>query len=348
MSPYLVRYWEGPMERLGLIKTHSQTWPEFSCPTHRIPLADQGDSFRCPGGEQFLLREGILRFVDGNAYVDAFGVQWKRYRLTQLDSYSGVPITAERTHRCLGEELWEDLAGKHVLECGCGAGRFTEILLERGALVTSVDLSEAVEADQQNFPQSSTHRIAQADILRLPFQPGQFDVVFCLGVIQHTSQPEKTIAALAEQLKPGGTLVIDHYTYTFSEFTKSAVLLRHLFKRLSAAEGLRWTERLVDFLLPLHKRVRRVPAAQMLLSRISPVLCYYRAYPQLNDEMQRQWALVDTHDSLTCWYCRFRTQSQIKRTMKSLGLEDVVCQFGGNGVEARGRRPLGQSLPEAS
>jgi 2-polyprenyl-3-methyl-5-hydroxy-6-metoxy-1,4-benzoquinol methylase len=334
--------------RLGLVETHLQGWPEFCCPTHRVPLTDQGNFFLCPRGEQFPIREGIPRFTDSDASVDAFGAQWKRYRLTQLDSYSGVAITAERTRRCLGEELWRDLAGKHVLECGCGAGRFTEILLERGAFVTSVDLSEAVEANQQNFPQSSTHRIAQADILQLPFQPGKFDVVFCLGVVQHTPQPETTIAALSEQVAPGGTLVIDHYTYTISRFTKTAVLLRHLLKRLSASEGLRWTERLVDLFLPLHKRVRGVPAAQMFLSRFSPVLCYYRAYPQLDDEMQRQWALLDTHDSLTCWYCRSRTRSQVERTMKSLGLEDVFCQFGGNGVEARGRRPLGQNLTEIS
>jgi len=266
-------------------------------------------------------------------------VQWKRYHLTQLDSYSGLPITQDRIRRCLGEQLWQNLAGKHVVECGCGAGRFTEILLQRGALVTSLDLSEAVEANQQNFPQTHTHRIAQADILQLPFQPGQFDVVFCLGVVQHTPRPETTIAALSEQVKPGGTLVIDHYTYNLSEFTKTAGIIRFLLKSLPPEEGLRWTERLVDVFLPLHKNMRHSRAAQMILSRISPVLCYYQAYPQLNDKMQYQFALLDTHDSLTCWYRRFRTRTQIERTMKSLGLEDVVCQYGGNGVEARSRRP---------
>jgi hypothetical protein len=70
------------------------------------------------------------------------------------------------------------------------------------------------------------------------------------------------------------------------------------------------------------------------------VVCYYQAYPRLNDEMQYQWALVDTHDFLTCWYRRFRTRSQIERVMQSLGLEEVVCSYGGNGVEARPLRPL--------
>lgn len=81
--------------------------------------------------------------------------------------------------RCIVEELWKTLAGKHVLEAGCGAGRFTEVLLAQGALVTSVDLSSAVESNAHNFPISVRHRVAQADILALPFSPCQFDVVFC-------------------------------------------------------------------------------------------------------------------------------------------------------------------------
>jgi 2-polyprenyl-3-methyl-5-hydroxy-6-metoxy-1,4-benzoquinol methylase len=101
-----------------------------------------------------------------------------------------------------------------VLEAGCGAGRFTEVLLKRGASVTSIDLTDAVAANQENFPQSEHHRIAQADILRLPFSPKQFDAVFCLRVIQHTPSPEAAIAALYDQVRPGGLLVIDHYAPT--------------------------------------------------------------------------------------------------------------------------------------
>jgi 2-polyprenyl-3-methyl-5-hydroxy-6-metoxy-1,4-benzoquinol methylase len=72
----------------------------------------------------------------------------------------------------------------------------TEVLLSTGAFVTSVDLSSAVEANQENFPQDERHRIIQADVLRLPFPQGQYDTVFCLGVIQHTPRPEETLEKL--------------------------------------------------------------------------------------------------------------------------------------------------------
>ncbi|HEY9488374.1 MAG TPA: class I SAM-dependent methyltransferase, partial [Chryseosolibacter sp.] len=221
-------------------------WPEWRCPTDNGDINDQGEALVCSCGHVFQRRNGIPRFVSTENYADAFGAQWKKYRTTQLDSYTGATISKDRLRRCVGEALWSQLAGKQVLECGCGAGRFTEVLLSQGAYVTSVDLSEAVDANQQNFPQTDNHRIAQADILRLPFAPRQFDAVICLGVIQHTPNPEETIKFLYAQVKPGGTLVIDHYTYNLSWYTKSAPLFRQYLRRLPSEKGVRATEWLVN------------------------------------------------------------------------------------------------------
>lgn len=296
----------------------------------------------CADGCSHPLVKGIPRFVSSDNYSAAFGSQWKKYRLTQLDSYTCVPISRTRLKRCLGDELWAHLKDKQVLEAGCGAGRFTEVLLEKGAVVTSIDLSEAVEANQENFPQSERHRIAQADILSMPFQSQQFDVVLCLGVIQHTPSPERTIAALYDQVKPGGSLVFDHYTYDLLYYTKLAPYFRMVMRRLAPGRGLVWSEYLVDRLLPLHKRWQQARALNFFFSRFSPVLCYYRAYPELNDELQREWALLDTHDALTDWFKHFRTREQIERALKSLGAMEIACSYGGIGVEARARRPVSE------
>lgn len=318
----------------------TSAWPEWYCPVHRRPLKDRGDILVCPDGDSFPRRNGIARFVPNSNYADPFGEQWKKYRLIQLDSYSRTTITRDRAHRCVGEKLWDELTGKQVLECGCGAGRFTEILFGQGAHVTSIDLSEAVDANQENFPQGERHRIAQADIPQLPFAPQQFDVVFCLGVVQHTPNPERTIACAYEQVKPGGSLILDHYGYSLSWYTKIAPLFRIYFRRLPPNEGLRWTEWLVDTFLPLHRMVRDFYPAQIFLSRFSPILCYYQTYPNLSDELQREWALLDTHDSLTDWYKHYRTRGQIQRTLERLGVQEIWCKYGGNGIEARGMRPL--------
>jgi hypothetical protein len=69
------------------------------------------------------------------------------------------------------------------------------------------------------------------------------------------------------------------------------------------------------------------------------VLTHYATYPELDDRLQREWALLDTHDSLTDHFKHFRTRRQIERQLHTLGLEQIWCEYGGNGVEARGRRP---------
>lgn len=76
----------------------------------------------------------IPRFVNDDNYASAFGEQWKLYRLTQLDSYTKSTITYDRMKRCMGIKMFESLRNKLVLEAGCGAGRFTEILLEQRGL----------------------------------------------------------------------------------------------------------------------------------------------------------------------------------------------------------------------
>lgn len=313
--------------------------PPFFCPHHDVELAASPTQLVCDRGETYPVRKGIPRFVAETTYADAFGLQWKTYRKTQVDSYSGTTITRDRMRRCLGESIWTNLPGSQVLECGCGAGRFTEILLDRGAHVTSIDLSTAVEANAENFPVTKRHRIAQADILRLPFARQQFDIVVCLGVIQHTPSPEATIASLAEQVRPGGSLVIDHYTQSLSWWLRPAPLVRQILRRVSPETGMRWTQRLVKWFLPLHAATRRNYLLHLLAGRISPVLSYYRLHPELNDELQREWALLDTHDFLTDYYKHFRSRAQVRRTLESLGLTAVWCEKGGNGVEARAMRP---------
>lgn len=310
-------------------------WPEWRCPDDGARLHDDGGALQCSSGHRFPRVEGILRFVQSEDYTAAFGAQWNRYRTTQLDSYTGTTVSQDRTRRCLGEEVWNALEDKHVLEAGCGAGRFTEVLLARNANVTSIDMSTAVEANVQNFPEGPRHRVAQADITRLPFAPGEFDLVFCLGVVQHTPSPERTIEMLYRQVRPGGHLTFDHYTYS-KALLSLTYLFRLYFRRLPPERGLRKTERLVDFLLPLHKRAGRLSP---LLTRFSPVHSYYRMHPELSDELQREWALLDTHDALTDWYKRLRTRGQIRRALERLGAEVIRCEYEGNGVEARARRP---------
>ena len=321
-------------------------FPQLLCPTDSLPLNElAGGWVHCRNGHRYSNRLDIPRILESeNNYADAFGEQWKHFRTTQLDSHSKISISRDRLHRCLGKDLVELLEHgdrMQVLEAGCGAGRFTEILLRfPAASVTSTDLSSAVEPNQENFAQSDRHRVIQCDINAFPFAPEQYDLVVCLGVIQHTKNPEQTIASLYEQVKPGGSLVIDHYTHMLSRYTKiSANLLRPILKRLPAKTGLVATEKITNAFFPLHRAAKHSRLAQVLLSRISPLATYYHTIPELNDRQQYEWALLDTHDGLTDYYKRLRTGRQLRRTLIKLGAEGIHVAKGGNGIEIRCRRP---------
>src|SRR5262249_44563528 len=92
-----------------------------------------------------------------------------------------------------------------------GAGRFTELLVNNCKLLVSIDLSDAVDANLKNCAGKTPYVLVQGDINKSPLPFRYFDLVVCLGVIQHTPPPEQTIASLAKHLKPDGLLAIDHY-----------------------------------------------------------------------------------------------------------------------------------------
>ena len=313
-------------------------FPPWHCPISGARLVPDYDVLVSPDGRRYPVVDDIPRFVSGPTYADAFGTQWNHYLKTQLDSYSRTSVTRDRLRRCLGEELWSSLRGMHVLECGCGAGRFTEILLDGGALVTSIDLSTAVVANASNFPVGARHQVAQADLLRLPFAPEQFDVVLCLGVIQHTPSPERTIQALFSHVRPGGHIVIDHYRRNFGWYLSVKPLIRQVLKRLPAGTALGITAGLVDIFLPLHRATYQSRTANILLSRLSPLVHYYGVYSDFSDDVHREWAMLDTHDALTDWYKHRRTEAQIRAALAGAGAENIWCEAGGIGVEARARR----------
>src|ERR1041385_6119934 len=185
--------------------------PELRCLTHQQPLTQGDANLTCPDGCAIPIINNIPRFVSLENYADAFGRQWNKFRKTQLDSYTGTTLSRDRLAGALGGSL-DVIKGKSVLEVGCGAGRFTEVMLKAGARVFACDLSSAVEANYANCHDlSPDYFVCQADALKLPVAPQSFDFVVCLGVIQHTPSPEQTISALASYVRPGGTLAIDHY-----------------------------------------------------------------------------------------------------------------------------------------
>ena len=332
------------------------------CPKHRQPLITEKEfstdgvpwpdgEFCCPEACRWKVRGGIPRFVSESSYASSFGVQWNKYPRTELDSYTGKSYSRQRLERCLGGPL-ELLRGKTVLECGSGAGRFTELLIRNCESLVCMDLSSAVDANLRNCRPLAPYLIVQGDIQASPLPKQFFDIVVCLGVIQHTSNPELTIACLASHVKPGGHLVIDHYTrdrgsrarnlLSHLDYIDMVYPIRAVLRRMKPERAIRVTKALTAVCDPLRRHTCKSPAVDRIAKRLLPTACYYRKFPDLDPKIVYEMNELDTCDWLTDYYKFFRSPKEICATLEGLGLEVESCGLGGNGVEARARVPLTQ------
>ncbi|HNF32946.1 MAG TPA: methyltransferase domain-containing protein [Bacteroidia bacterium] len=307
---------------------------DYVAPVSKQPLKLTEQKYCTVAGESFPVINEIPRFVELDNYANAFGLQWKSFAKIQLDSYNGSTISKDRLIRCLGMPLSE-VKGKAILEVGSGAGRFTEHLVKAEAMVHSVDLSVAVEVNKENIGRCPNYQIAQADVYRLPYPENTFDIVLCLGVIQHTPSPEKTMQALWKMVKPGGLLVIDHYTFDWMYFIKPIMFYRFFLKRMNPKKAKNAVEKLVAFFFPLHWKYRTNKLMTLLLNRISPCYVYINTFGNMGYDFHFHLTRLDTYDGLTDYYKHLRSKQQIENILNSLNPLKVDVWHGGNGVEAR-------------
>ena len=106
------------------------------------------------------------------------------------------------------DDMLPDVAGRRVLDVGCGAGVFAATLAERGAEVVGVDVSEAMVAEARERVPRGTFRQADLGDGLPQVADGSVDVVVCLHVLSHLPDLETPLDAFARVLRPGGTLVL--------------------------------------------------------------------------------------------------------------------------------------------
>lgn len=300
---------------------------DYYCPETNEKLKKysyQGKSFLKSSKFNYPVLANIPRFVNEYNYADDFGFQWKKFRKTQLDSFSGLTISEDRLRRVLNFPL-KDLKDLKVLEVGSGAGRFTEILIKYGANLKSFDLSLAVEANKINNPSVD---ICQADIMHMPYKKNYFDLILCIGVLQHTPSPEKSLAKLIKVLKPKGLLAIDHYRRKWRNLLPppigvATIIYRPIILLIPIKNRFKVVNRIYDFWFPIHWKFKDSLFLQRLLRRISPVHFYYPSLNLKNKIMYYEWGLLDTHDSLTDVYKHHRNIEQIRNCLKQNNCKNI-------------------------
>lgn len=292
-------------------------------------------------GRRHPIINGIPRFVPAENYAGSFGYQWNIHRRTQLDSYTGRPLSWQRLFSVTG---WSTcMPGELLLEAGSGAGRFTEVLLQTGAEIFSFDYSNAVEANLSNNGEKSNLHLFQGDIFDIPFPEGSFDKVVCLGVLQHTPDPKKAFKNLAKCVKPRGELVIDVYGVTFFSHLQWKYFLRPLTKRMDKERLYRIVAAITPRLIPIAAALRRF--AGRAGARLLPILEY--SHLELPQEINREWAILDTFDMYSPEHDHPQRRSTVDRWFREEGFTEVVVRYGPNGVVGKGRKPGTVGVGEA-
>lgn len=138
----------------------------------------------------------------GQPEQQAWTRQWGQYRTSPDAPY----LFAEWIH----PNTLEDFRGKRVLDAGCGSGQHALLVAPYAREVVAADLNTAELARQAVAAAPNVTAVA-ADIAAMQAAE-PFDVVYCIGVIHHTDDPDRTFENLKRLTRPGGRIIVWAYS----------------------------------------------------------------------------------------------------------------------------------------
>lgn len=252
---------------------------------------------------------------------ERFGFEWLRYEVT--DSAENT----ETFYQTTGFRA-ADLAGKRVLDAGCGMGRYLEVAASYGAEVVGMDLSVSVERAWRETAYRPQVHLIQGDILKPPLRPQTFDFIYSIGVLHHTPDPRRAFGSLCPRLRDGGRISIWVYPTFQSEMEVGFHKRIFAFLAQSTSNGIRLlTTRMPRLLLhylcyaavPLGWLKNRAYRSSIRRKIFWPVLLL-----PISAHEKWQVRLCDTFDWLAPKFQFKYTTREIFEWFAAEGLTDVV------------------------
>ena len=284
-------------------------------------------NLRTASGRVYPIVRGVPRFVEKQDYSASFGWEWSRWPRVQFESENvGRPMAGHTTR------MWEritgvgtaisddDVRGRTIVDFGCGPGRFLDVVRRKGGLAVGIDLSDAVDAARTNFSDDPDVLIVQADLLRPPFREGSFDGGFSIGVLHHTPEPDRGVAALARLVRSGGWVACCVYPKNdFYDFP-SVARFRRIHHALGGTFGylpaLLYACFAAYVLAPAFRFIKNVGLRRF----VTYVERHWLVCLWLKDP---QWRVLDTFDAITPRHATTHTEEEVAEWLTAAGCESV-------------------------
>jgi len=170
----------------------------------------------------------------------------------------------------------------------------------------------------------------------MPFRAGQFDFVFCYGVLQHTPDPQRAYDELWKHVRPGGKLAIDYYLKTnrLEWWNQPKYFWRPRALKMQPEKLLALIRAYIPWWLPIDTRIKRLPKVGRVLGTLTMIPCWNYHFMPLTKEQKREWAIMDTFDALGAQYDEPKTLEEVRAMVTKPDADSVEVFYGSNGVAA--------------
>jgi len=125
-----------------------------------------------------------------------------------------------------------DISNRSVLDVGCGGGVLSEGLARNGAIVTGLDVEPAAIAAAQKHAKEQKLKIEYVCSPIEDYDSSSFDVITCMEMLEHVTEPLLVVHHCARLLKPGGYLFLSTINRTVKAYASAIVAAEYLLRLL--------------------------------------------------------------------------------------------------------------------
>jgi 2-polyprenyl-3-methyl-5-hydroxy-6-metoxy-1,4-benzoquinol methylase len=248
-------------------------------------------------------RTVILRAVNTQSKQFEWQYQWENFEETQEFLF----------RHWIQPRTIDDFAGKRVLDAGCGGGQDVRRVAAVAKHVVGLDLNSAHLA-REKLADLANVEIHEADIAT--YEPDEpFDAIYCLGVIDHTDDPDATFAHFDRITNPGGLIIVWVWSAEGNRLPQYVIepfRARFLAKR---------SRKFVAGLARILTGILCVPVYTVYLLPI-PQLPYYRYFKNFR-RMPFERNALNVFDKLNAPYTEFISRERLNQWFDSRSFEDV-------------------------